>query len=505
MAPALETTRPCRNTPGVIKITHPRNVATLLRSLDEFVIVAPAAALSARSKALRGLPEHVRAAALDLADEIGRSTTTGLATTRLEDGPERLYVLVLPDGVSRHNCPARAEAIRSGLLPLGRHTGRLGFLSIVDSPQHALASHNAVSRAFPGVDLKSDAGPTPKLALLAMTRDGEPVQADTRLKETVTATRLAAELVDHPPTDMNPAALAKRARQALQGLAGVTIREIRGDKLLAEGLGGIHAVGRTAVEAPRMLIARYEPTTRKADQGHVALVGKGVTYDTGGLHLKPRGGMEGMKCDMGGAAAVLGAFRALVASKSRRRMSLLLCLAENAIGPGAYKPDDVLTLHSGLTVEINNTDAEGRLLLGDGVSYASRKLGADLIIDAATLTGAQLIATGLNHAAVVTNDEDLERQAVDAGRRSGDLVHPLPFAPEFHRPEFRSPIADMRNSVKNRSNAQSSCAAAFVHWHLPQNNEPRWCHIDLAGPAVREDRGTGFGVALIAELVEPRA
>jgi probable aminopeptidase NPEPL1 len=211
--------------------------------------------------------------------------------------------------------------------------------------------------------------------------------------------------------------------------------------------------------------------------------------------------METMKADMGGAAAVLGAFAVLAGQRPRCRLSLLLCLAENAIGPAAYKPDDVLTLHSGKTVEINNTDAEGRLLLADGVSYAARELGAEIVLDAATLTGAQGIATGDLHAAVMSNDEGVEQALLAAGKATGDLCWPLPFAPEFYRSEFHSPIADMRNSVKNRSNAQSSCAAEFVHWHL-DGTKARWGHIDLASPAFRGDRGTGFGVALLVDAVQ---
>ncbi len=202
-----------------------------------------------------------------------------------------------------------------------------------------------------------------------------------------------------------------------------------------------------------------------------------------------------------GAAAVLGAFRALVALEAPVQLSLVLCLAENAVGPGAFKPDDILKMHSGKTVEINNTDAEGRLVLADGCSYAARILGADTVIDAATLTGAQLIATGMMHAAVVSNDASLEQQLIESGFRSGDLVHPLPFAPEFYKAEFKSPVADMRNSVKNRSNAQSSCAAQFIYNHL-DGLQIRWGHIDLAGPAFRNDRGTGFGVALLTDLVQ---
>jgi probable aminopeptidase NPEPL1 len=123
-----------------------------------------------------------------------------------------------------------------------------------------------------------------------------------------------------------------------------------------------------------------------------------------------------------------------------------------------------------------------------------------VILDAATLTGAQLIATGLHHAALISNDAELEASCIAAGRRSGDLVHPLPFAPELFKAEFKSPVADMRNSVKNRNNAQSSCAAQFIYNHL-EGTGVRWAHVDLAGPAFRADRGTGFGVALFTELV----
>jgi len=311
--------------------------------------------------------------------------------------------------------------------------------------------------------------------------------------------RDSAELVDIPPSELDPGAFAARARQLLEGY-DLEIDEYIGDALTEHGLGGIHGVGRCALSEPRMFVARYTPA--KGDSGrHIALVGKGVTYDTGGLHLKARGSMEGMKCDMGGAAAVFGAFRVLVAARCQHRVSLVLCLAENAIGPAAYKPDDVLTMHSGKTVEINNTDAEGRLLLADGVSWAARELEADTVLNAATLTGAQMIATGSVHAALISNDAELEQTLVAAGYASGDLLHPLPFAPELYRQEFSSQVADMCNSVRNRMNAQSACAAQFVYNHL-DGTGVRWAHVDLAGPAFRNGRGTGYGVAVLAAAVQ---
>ncbi|MEE9127745.1 MAG: M17 family metallopeptidase, partial [Planctomycetota bacterium] len=302
--------------------------------------------------------------------------------------------------------------------------------------------------------------------------------------------------------DMNPEKMVSEARGLLRGGNNLSTKVVVGNDLLKAKLGGIHAVGRCAVKAPRMLVVTYTPP--RPTGKHIALVGKGITYDTGGLHIKGRGMMETMKSDMGGSAAVLGAFKTLVSSGCKQKLSLVLCLAENAIGPSSYKPDDVLTMHSGKTVEINNTDAEGRLVLADGVSYAARVLKVGVILDAATLTGAQLIATGNNHAAIFSNSADLEKIVVQAGLRSGDLVHPLPFAPEFYKREFRSPIADMRNSVKNRANAQSSCAAQFIYWHI-EDTKVDWCHVDLAGPAFLSDRGTGFGTALLAETVRQLA
>ncbi len=157
--------------------------------------------------------------------------------------------------------------------------------------------------------------------------------------------------------------------------------------------------------------------------------------------------MPGMKRDCGGAAGILGAFLAAVRQGFSQNLHAVFCLAENAVGPLATRPDDIHTLYSGKTVEINNTDAEGRLVVSDGVVFAKRDLKADIIVDMCTLTGAQGIATGKYHAAILCNNEDWEAQCVDAGRASGDLVFPLVYCPELHFSEFASAVADMKNSV----------------------------------------------------------
>ncbi len=412
-----------------------------------------------------------------------------------------LAAAVLPDAVSRYNCAARSEAIAARVRALVTDRKRYALCVVLDTPDHLRAAALAVGRALAIYDARSK----PKKARVHVAfvdRRGAPIPVPAATARLVALARESAALVDTPPSELTPGAFAERALSTLGALDGVTVEEIAGEALLEHDLGGIYAVGKGAASPPRMVLASYAP---EGARHHVALVGKGVCFDTGGLHLKGRGFMEGMKSDMGGAAAVFGAFRALVERGTDTAVTLILCLAENAIGPRSYKPDDVVRLHSGRTVEINNTDAEGRLLLADGVSYAARNLGADVVLDAATLTGAQLISTGLAHAAVVTNDAGLEARFVETGHATGELCHPLPFAPELYRREFESPVADLRNSVKNRMNAQTACAAYFVYAQIekaPRARRRLWGHVDLAGPAFRDDRGTGYGVALLADTVE---
>lgn len=471
-----------------------------LAAADHLLVIAPKAAFGVRRRGANALHEWLPDAVADLAQELGGEIAPGLlgglATSRTDAGT-RLSVAALHDTPSRHTAPSRAEAIRKVVAAAGLDGGaRNAVFVVLDDSDHALAAVNAIGRALPTFSRKSSARTGGSVAIRCVTRASAAAPLDALGRTIVEQARNAAHLVDTPPTELDPAGLASAAKRTLKGLRGVRVRELVGDALLRAGLGGIHAVGRCARSAPRVLIAQAGP----ARGPHIALVGKGVTYDTGGLHLKARGAMESMKSDMGGAAALLGAFAALATTPLACRVSLVLCLAENAIGPAAYKPDDVLTLHSGKTVEINNTDAEGRLLLADGCSYAARELGAAIVLDAATLTGAQGVATGDLHAGVVSNDDALEQALLTAGRSTGDQCWPLPFAPELYRAEFASPIADMRNSVKNRNNAQSSCAAEFIHWHL-DGTKVRWAHVDLAFPAFRGDRGTGFGVALFVRAV----
>jgi probable aminopeptidase NPEPL1 len=481
------------------RIRYVKSAKALLEGKDALLLVAPKRAFD-DGTFLEALPEEHMRLALELAKDAAPGASGNAAGSLVPGGePRKLAVGVLPDTVSRHNSRTRAEAIRKVVAQsLTGRKGRAGILLVLDDRAHYRAAATAIARCLPRYSATSGKATDPSLDILAIDGSGKVIAADARVIEVAEATREAARLVDVPPSELDPAGFQIEVSKLTRGLAGVTKKVLVGAQLLAAGLGGIHAVGRTALSPPRMMVLTHKPA--RGGKRHVALVGKGVTYDTGGLSIKTGGGMNGMKCDMGGAAAVLGAFLALVKSGAPCRVSVVLCMAENAIGPGSFKNDDILRMHSKKTVEVNNTDAEGRLLLADGVSYAARVLKADVILDAATLTGAQGIATGNLHAALIANDAALETLIVEAGEASGDLVCALPFAPEFYRSEFKSEVADMRNSVSNRSNAQVSCAAEFVHWHL-EGTGVKWAHVDLAFPAWQRGRGTGFGVALFEEAV----
>jgi len=202
----------------------------------------------------------------------------------------------------------------------------------------------------------------------------------------------------------------------------ITPTIIQGEELDKRGFGGIYGVGKAAVHAPALAVLSHKP---KGATETIAWVGKGIVYDTGGLSIKGKTAMPGMKRDCGGAAGILGAFYAAVRQGFKQNLHAIFCLAENAVGQHATRPDDIHTLYSGRTVEINNTDAEGRLVVADGVVYANRDLKATTIVDMCTLTGAQGISTGRYHAAHLTNDERYEDACAKAGRACGDLSFPM--------------------------------------------------------------------------------
>lgn len=354
-------------------------------------------------------------------------------------------VAALPIKSSRHNTKSRSHAITH---LVKANTIRVDeSVVIVCEREDVFASGCAVARAFPLYSRKSKQLNSHSVSVEFVIVGGvnnSVSAADIEcLENAARGIRLAAEIVDKPCNEMNVTDFLGEIAIIADEL-GVKSKVIRGEELEELGFGGIYGVGKAATAAPALAVLSHEVAGATET---IAWVGKGIVFDTGGLSIKGKTAMPGMKRDCGGAAAILGAFYSAVRAGFKQNLHAVFCLAENSVGPNATRPDDIHTLYSGCTVEINNTDAEGRLVLSDGVAYAKKDLKADIILDMATLTGAQGIATGKYHGAILTNNEEWENKALDAGRNSGDLLFPVPYCPELHFSEFSSAIADMKNSV----------------------------------------------------------
>lgn len=351
---------------------------------------------------------------------------------------QKIVIGCIPEKVTRNNHPWSVHSITDMVasnLPKGQ-TSRLIFVGN-DAVEYQGALSAAVAKAFPvyshkttstsrkeGMDEENDKKNTRSIQIAFWDDKGNPVATKPDATKTALAAvegvQLAARLVDMTPEELTTDAYSAECRQLADALEGVTMTEIVGEELNQKGYGGIYGVGKAATCPPRLVILEYNPPSG-TEQGAqpICLVGKSIVYDTGGLSLKPKTGMGGMKADMGGSAGLLGGFVSAVKAGYDKRLVLLMCMAENAIGPEAFRNDDILTMYSGKTVEVNNCDAEGRLVLGDGVAHATKHLNPSLVIDMATLTGAQMVATGKKHASILTNKAELESQAVAAGLKSG--------------------------------------------------------------------------------------
>jgi leucyl aminopeptidase len=337
-------------------------------------------------------------------------------------------------------------------------------------------------------------------ALQTITLVGPTAQAEVDAARTVVAATAAArDLVNTPPLEKTPEWLAGAARDLLQGL---DVRVLDEKQLAGKGFGGILGVGQGSSRPPRLIEATYDGGGTKAGRTHVVLIGKGITFDSGGLSLKPTAGMLDMKMDMGGAAAVLGTLRAVADLKLPIRVTVLAAVAENMPSGTAQRPGDVLRQYGGRTVEVLNTDAEGRLVLADAIAYADQDLKADVIVDVATLTGAMMVALGKRHAGLFSNDDALALQLEQAAEASGEPLWRMPLV-EDYRVALDSPIADLRNTGQPGLKLQGGSIMAALFLREFAGGRP-WAHLDIAGPAMAagdEDEktkgGTGYGVRLL--------
>jgi len=316
------------------------------------------------------------------------------------------------------------------------------------------------------------------------------------------AANRARELQSLPANELVPESLAERAWEIAAAHEAVSVEVLDRDQMVERGMGGLAAVSSGSETPPRLIALRYAG----GEGERIGFVGKGVTFDSGGISIKPAAGMQEMKMDMSGAAAVLEAFAAIAELRLPLDLVAAIPATENMPSGSAMRPGDVIRHLNGKTTEINNTDAEGRLILADALTYCVRDLGAKRIVDIATLTGAVVIALGSTYAALIANDDEWAGRVAGAGDRSGELAWRLPLHPEY-RELTKGKIADLTNAAAKRK-AGTIYAAAFLEEFV--DGVP-WAHLDIAGTSWdvgREYVGsgpTGFGVRLLVELARSLA
>ncbi|WP_312179255.1 leucyl aminopeptidase family protein [Arthrobacter sp.] len=322
---------------------------------------------------------------------------------------------------------------------------------------------------------------------------------------------LARDLTNTPPDIATPAWMAAQGRAVAES-AGLEFEEWDPRRLAAEGFGGLNAVGSGSANGPRLVRVTYRPAAGAAGKksGRVVLVGKGITFDSGGISLKPRDSMPAMKMDMAGSAVVLAAVQAAAELRLPFEVTALLALAENAIGAASYRPGDIVTTWNGTTVEIGNTDAEGRMVLADALAYAVDRLKPDALIDVATLTGAAVLGLGKRHAALFGNDPALLSAFEAAASSSGEPLWQLPLVPDYDY-LLESDSADLAHvaPVGAKAGAGAILGALFLEKFVAGTP---WIHVDIAGPmeAAGDSHeyakgATGFGARLLIAFLRARA
>ena len=318
-------------------------------------------------------------------------------------------------------------------------------------------------------------------------------------------TAMVRDLINTPPSHLTPDSFCTRMKKLATPLR-LKVEVLNEATLKNQGYGGIIGVGQGSANPPRLLHISYTPNKARA---RYAFVGKGITFDTGGLALKPANGMEAMKSDMSGAAAVIGAIFAIAELKLPVAIDAWAPLAENMVSENATRPSDIISIYGGKTVEVLNPDAEGRLVLADAIvraqEVAKKSGGLDGIIDVATLTGAQVVALGTRTSAVMTNDVEFSQQFLEASEKAGEAFWPMPL-PEELRASLDSPVADLAN-IGDRMGGMLVAGLFLKEFIEPDIS---WLHLDIAGPAYNESTphgytpvgGTGIALRSLVTLVE---
>lgn len=431
-----------------------------------------------------------------IGDQLGMLGLTGAVdeTSRIPapEGVAASSVLVV--GVGRG--PLTADALRYAAGTAARALASVEHI-VFSLPTSSPAEVQAVleGAALGGYRYVPASGPTPQAASIATVTVVTEVEGAAHAAEAATVTAravtLVRDLVTTPPNELHPESFVERAREAIGDLP-IEMQVWDVEQLEAGGFGGILGVGQGSARPPRLVALRYRAD---APNPHLALVGKGITFDSGGLSLKPAAGMVGMKYDMTGAATVLATVIAAAELGIETRLTGWLCLAENMPSGAALRPNDVIMIRGGKTVEVLNTDAEGRLVMADGLVAASEE-SPDAIIDVATLTGAARVALGERYAGVMGDDEVIARVRA-AADETGELVWPMPLPAEL-RPLLKSDVATIANAKPGNTAAGMLLAGVFLREFVGRrgtgDDAPSipWAHLDIAGPANNSTAPFGY-------------
>ncbi|MEY2447225.1 MAG: leucyl aminopeptidase [Acidimicrobiaceae bacterium] len=435
------------------------------------------------------------------ADAVPKDPTVAAAGFEGKEGQSVLLPGRLLVGLGQSNGGVSDDVVRRAAASAARIAARCKHVATTLPPSQALAEGFELG-AYQFNKYRSKAKPN-RIERVSVVGGGGARAAATldRGARIAEAVKLARDFVNEPGGSLTAPVFAD-AIQEIAEQSKLRVKVLDEAAIAKAGYNGLLAVNKGSDNPPRWVELTYQPAGAKASAATVALVGKGITFDSGGLSIKPSDGMIGMKGDMGGAAAIVGALSAAKDLGVKVRVRAFIPITDNMLGGDAQRVGDIIRYKNGTTVEVLNTDAEGRLILADGLIAASREKPA-AIIDLATLTGAQVVALGKKVAAVLGNHDGWTEQVRNAGNAAGEPIWPLPLWKGYRR-DLDSTVADMKN-IGNRW-AGTIVAALFLEEFVP-DGQP-WAHLDIAGPAWADNDdaevsagGTGFGVRTILELL----
>jgi leucyl aminopeptidase len=475
-------------------------------SARDYALVVPVAGKDRSTLAALGASQQAVTAALDRQRFEGEGSSVSEQFIADNGSVRRLLVIGVGTGDARGEAAEKLGGTAAArLLTSGEKTAVIDLSGPgYDADTTARVALGAALRSWRydryRTKLKDNQKPTLGEIVIVGGGAGAAERYEQRWAPVVEGVSLTRELVTEPANIIYPETFVERVRASVEG-SGVELEVLDRAAMEKLGMGALLGVAQGSVREARLLILKWNGGGQGGQP--TAFVGKGVTFDTGGISIKPAAGMEAMKWDMGGAGAVVGAMKALALRKAKANIVGICGLVENMPGGNAQRPGDVVTTMSGQTVEVINTDAEGRLVLGDAITYVQRNYKPGTIIDLATLTGAILVSLGHEWAGLFSNSEELAAKLQEAGAESGDKLWRMPLAESFDR-LIDSPIADMKN-VGPREGG-SITAAQFIQRFV--ENGVKWAHIDMAGKAWSDKAGptydkgaTGYGVRLLDQYV----